>query len=162
MKEENIINCKKIYNKGNRHHGECYYAVTGNNEKDIAYLKVDEEKERLVYREDPEAEEIVITKDTYILSPHFAGKFLFWVEKVNNNWIMKAVKQNDLNTGRISIFESFCLCGFLQAAPGAWIPGIDPHHPRRPTRPYQMRPARNGSSRTRCAARVRPEPPCRH
>ena len=94
---------KKMYSIGSRHKNECYNAVINNtaNSDAIAFLKVDGYRESLVYKELPEAEEIIISENTYVLSPHFAAGYLLRSEKNNGEWNLLATDvSNDYILGR--------------------------------------------------------------
>ncbi len=85
---------KKIYSVGSRHNEECYNAVLNysSSSNAIAYLKVNGCRESLIYKNSPDVEEIIISENSYILSPCFAGDFLLRSERVNDEWSLMASK----------------------------------------------------------------------
>jgi len=79
---------KRFYDAGSRHHGECYNAVVDRTpgRGALAWLRVNDKRESLVYVAEPGGVEHVVARDTYVLSPHFAGGFLLWVERQGADW----------------------------------------------------------------------------
>jgi len=83
---------KRFLARGNRHDGECYGAALDQapGSSACAYLQVDGTRERLIFRGSPEADDIVLTDKTYILSPTFAAGHLFWSEQIGKEWELRA------------------------------------------------------------------------
>jgi len=87
------LKTKQIHQRGTRHRNECYHAVIDSTPGStaIAYLRVINNREELVLQLSPDTDGIVLSRGTYILNPHFAGGYLFWVENDGNDWTIKAV-----------------------------------------------------------------------
>ena len=85
---------QRIYARSTRHAGECYAAVLdpAADSTALAYLRVDGTRESLICRPSPDADEIVLAEDTYVLSPHFAGPLLFWVQRVGGDWRLRGAR----------------------------------------------------------------------
>lgn len=88
---------KRVYARAKRFSHECYNAVLDPRpgSSALAYLKVDDKRERLVCQSAVGAPEIELTDATYVLSPVFAGDMLFWVERIGKDWRMRAVSLDD-------------------------------------------------------------------
>lgn len=94
---------RRYYARGKRHDHESYGAVCdahGANHG-LAYLRVRDKREGLVYRADPAAIEVLVTQDTYIFSPVLAGEFLIWVEWRRTAWTIRVLHLGNVATGRI-------------------------------------------------------------
>ena len=96
---------KQFYSRGSIHNGQSYSAATAaiNGKNALAFMRVRKNREQLVFCADKEADEIILTDKTYILSPHFAGGYLYWVENIDGDWNMRAV--NTKNPSKEDVFE---------------------------------------------------------
>jgi len=88
---------KNIYSLGSRSKSECYNTVIScsPNSIAIAFLRVEGYRESLIYKESPDAEEIIVSENSYVLSPHFAAGFLLRSEKINGEWNLLATNISD-------------------------------------------------------------------
>jgi hypothetical protein len=94
---------RRYYARGTRHDHESYGAVCdpdGGNGA-LAYLRVSRKREGLVYRADPAAVEVMVTQNTYVLSPILAAGYLIWVEVRRDSWTIRALGTSNVATGRI-------------------------------------------------------------
>jgi hypothetical protein len=106
---------KRFYAHGERHQTECYGTVLDPASDAAAYLRVRGARERLVYRPRREAAEAVLTTDTYVLSPCFAGPYLFWSERRGHGpaapWTLRAVRTGGGPPRQQDVFEPFETAG---------------------------------------------------
>ncbi|GAH60731.1 unnamed protein product, partial [marine sediment metagenome] len=102
-----FLKSKLFYATGNRHDGECYSAVIDERcgSKALTYLRVSNKRESLIYRASKQSEETLLASNTYVLSTTFSGEYLFWVERCNNHWQIKAVSADSPDPG--DIFEAY-------------------------------------------------------
>jgi hypothetical protein len=94
---------RRYYARGTRHDHESYGAVcdTTSASRGLAYHRVGDKREGLVYRADPTAVEVLVSQGTYILSPVLAGGYLIWTELRRGAWIIRAISTSNVATGRI-------------------------------------------------------------
>jgi hypothetical protein len=69
---------KRFLARAKRHQNECYGTVISPCARQIAWLQVDGQRERLLCRSVSEGPCVALTRKTYVLSPHFAGDMLLW------------------------------------------------------------------------------------
>ena len=114
---------KKIYSTGLQHKNECYNAVINSckNSAGIAYLKVNNYKEALIYKATPDSKEIIISENSYVLSPCFAAGFLLRSEKINDVWNLMATKIPGESIG--TSFAPFIISGRPFSISSTEIPG---------------------------------------
>jgi len=67
----------------------------------LAYHRVNGKREGLAFRADPTAVEVMVTQDSYVLSPLFAAGYLVWVETRKDRWMIRALGTSNVATGRI-------------------------------------------------------------
>lgn len=103
---------KRFEDRGSRHRGECYGAVLNpdTTRPALAWLRVEGTRESLVYRPAPGAPEVVLASATYVLGPHFAGDWLFWIQRIDQgDWRIRGIDLAKAQPG--SIHEPFALAG---------------------------------------------------
>jgi hypothetical protein len=102
---------KQYVATGRRHNQEVYGIVRSRQARNtgIAYCRVEGRRERLCFRPEPNADEIVLTEPTYVLNPCFAGPFLLWSQGAGREWGMKAVRVDEATPARV--FEPFRCAG---------------------------------------------------
>ena len=95
---------RRYYARGKRHDHESYGAVCDphNDNRGLAYHRVQGNREGLVYRADPTAVEVMVTQGAYVLSPIFSGGYLIWVELKREHWVIRALSTGAVATGRIT------------------------------------------------------------
>ena len=83
---------KQVISSSVAHDGEVYGTICDSapGSSRCAFLRVADKRESLIFLASPDSKEVVVAKDTYVLSPCFAGKSLFRVERSSGNWEIRA------------------------------------------------------------------------
>ena len=89
---------------GCRSDGEVYGAVCAPDAGSgyLAYVRVEDSRESLVFRSGHHSDEMPVVENTYILSPRFAGNYLIWSERLGGEWRIRAA---NISSGRPAIAE---------------------------------------------------------
>ena len=100
---EDKLTWRRYYARGARHDHESYGAVCSHESENsaLAYLRVTQKREGLAFRADPSAVEVMVTHNSYVLSPIFVGEYLVWVEAHKGRWVIRALETGNVATGRI-------------------------------------------------------------
>jgi len=93
---------KRFVSRGTRHRNECYRPVLDPSGA-FAFLRIREKRESLVLLPTAEAGEVLLTEDTYVLDPHFAGGLLLWTERIGGDWRIRAAPPD----GQGEVLEPF-------------------------------------------------------
>jgi len=94
---------RRYYARGSRHEHESYGAVCDESMDchGLAYHRVQKQREGLVFRADPTSVEVLVTQDSYVLSPVLVAGYLIWVERRREHWTLRAINTSNVATGRI-------------------------------------------------------------
>ncbi len=103
MRVSEKLTWRRYYARGMRHEHESYGAVCDSSMDNhgLAYHRVNQRRESLIYRADPTAIEVLVTQGTYILSPVLVSGHLVWVEWRRGHWVLRAISTSNVATGRI-------------------------------------------------------------
>ncbi len=89
------LNKRRYYARARRHEGECYAPAVGPGEL-LAWLRVEDKRERLMLQTGPDAEPAALTEPTYVYDPCFAAGCLVWSQRTGRReWALRAVRVDE-------------------------------------------------------------------